>query len=305
MGLIRWLFRRKKRSLHTSWQRTPSSPQKSMIFFDEEGRRHRADAPYLLPKDDKEIQRLDYQHFILRHVLQGNMFAPMHTILIQPSKVLDVGCGTGRWGYEVARAYAQTQVIGFDLEEVPRTASTPLNYQFQQGNLFGGLPFPDGWFHYVHQRLLVAAIPLDRWPWVLGELKRVTMPGGWIELVEMGNTFHHAGPATTRFLEWWIAIAASREIDASYMSQLGVWLKRAGLGSIRAEIKLLPVGRWGGRVGNLLAQDMLAGWPSMRPLAHALLGVPSQAFDEVIGRLEAEWNTLHTTYEVYVTCGQR
>lgn len=304
MGLIRWLFRRKKHSPHASWQRTPATPHTPMIFFDEEGRRHRADAPYLLPKDDKEIRRLDYQHFIMRQVLKGNMVAPMHHLLSKPSMVLDVGCGTGRWGYEIAHAYPQTQVIGFDLEPVPRTNSTPLNYQFQQGNLFDGLPFADGLFHYVHQRLLVAAIPLDRWPWVLRELKRVTAIGGWIELIEMGNTFHHAGPATKRFLEWWVAIAASRDIDASHMSQLGVWLTRAGLGSVRAEIKLLPVGGWGGRIGNLLAQDMLAGWPTMRPLAHTLLGVSPEIFDEVIGRLETEWNTLHTSYEVYVACGQ-
>lgn len=305
MGLIHWHFRRQKRGASLAWERTLPPSNKPMISFDEEGRRHRADTPYLLPNDDRELQRLNYQHFLLRHVLKGNMFAPVHDLLAKPSHVLDVGCGTGRWGDEIASIYPQTQVINFDIEAVPRTVSTPVNAQFQQGNLFDGLPFPDGLFQYVHQRLLVAAIPLDRWPWVIEELKRVTSPGGWLELVEMGNTFHRAGPATKRFLEWWMAISTSRGIDASQMSQLGLWLKRAGLMKVQARTKLLPVGSWGGRLGNLLAQDMLAGWPSMRPLAHSLLGVPPQAFDEVMGCLEAEWNASHTTYEIYLVCGQR
>ncbi|MBV9021720.1 MAG: hypothetical protein JOZ71_13515 [Ktedonobacteraceae bacterium] len=88
------------------------------------------------------------------------------------------------------------------------------------------------------------------------------------------------------------------------MSQLGLLLTRAGLYNIRTETKMVPVGTWGGRIGNLLAQDMLAGWPSMRPLAHALLGVAPEAFDEVMSQLEMEWNTYQTSYELYFACGQ-
>jgi SAM-dependent methyltransferase len=96
----------------------------SLTFHDEEGRRHRADATYLLPKDDREIRRLDYQHYIFRHILQGNAFAPVDALLQKGGKVLDVGCGTGRWGHEIASTYPRTSVIGFDLEEVLRTHST-------------------------------------------------------------------------------------------------------------------------------------------------------------------------------------
>ena len=164
----------------------------------------------MLPRDEKEIQRLNYQHFILRQILNGNSFAPVHDLLAKQSQVLDVGCGTGRWGHEIANAYPQAQVTGFDLEGIPQAASVPLNSQFYRGNLLNGLPFANNYFHYVHQRLLVAAIPLNKWPWVVGELKRVTHPGGWIELVEMGNTFSNTGPATRQFLAWWVEICASK-----------------------------------------------------------------------------------------------
>jgi SAM-dependent methyltransferase len=295
-----WLFRGRQRSVAVaSWERTPPP-----VSLDEDGRRHRTDVPYLLPKDEQEIQRLDYQHFVFRHLLQGNIFAPVDPLLRKGGNVLDVGCGTGRWGQEIATSYPKTQVIGFDLENVPRTASTPLNYQFHRGNLLSGFPFPAHTFHYVHQRALVVGIPLERWPFVVGELRRVTQAGRWVELVEMGTTFHHAGPATTQFLQWWAAISQTRGIDASHVSQMGDLLERSGFSAVKAKTERIPVGMWGGRIGNLLAQDILAGWPTMRPYAHTLLQVAPERFQEVIGRLETEWNALQTCYEVYFACGQ-
>jgi ubiquinone/menaquinone biosynthesis C-methylase UbiE len=301
MPLFR-LRQRKKRIPSVTWERTPSVQQ---VYYDEDGRRHRGDAPYLLPKDDKEIQRLNYQHFILRQVLKGNTFAPVDHLLTRGGNILDVGCGTGRWGNEMAATYPRTQVIGFDLEDTPRTLSTPLNYQFQRGNLLNGLPFAAQQFQYVHQRLLVAAIPLDKWPWVIGELRRVTHPEGWLELVEMGNTFHQAGPATKQFLAWWIKICTSQGIDASKMSQLDSLLTQSGFSHVQTKTITIPVGNWGGRIGNLLAQNLLAGWPTIRPLAHSLLDIPPEQFDAAISQLETEWNIHHTTYEVYFACGQR
>jgi hypothetical protein len=152
--------------------------------------------------------------------------------------------------------------------------------------------------------LLVAAIPLDKWPWVIGELRRVTSPGGRLELAEGGSTFHQAGPATKQFLAWWAAISATKGIDASKMSQIGQFLKQGNLSHIQTKTERIPIGSWGGRLGNLLAQDILAGWPSMRPLAHSKLQVPPEKFDAIIGQLAAEWERYHTSYEVYFACGQ-
>ncbi|MBV9617169.1 MAG: methyltransferase domain-containing protein [Ktedonobacteraceae bacterium] len=283
-------------------QSTPLS--QPIVVFDEDNRRHRADVPYLLPKDRQEAKRLDYQHYLFRRVLQGNCFAPVHDLLQSGATVLDVGCGTGRWGYEIATKYPQAQVINFDLEPVPCTGSTPLNAQFVQGNLFHGLPFPQQHFQYVHQRLLVAAIPLMNWPWVIAELKRITTLNGWIELVEMGNSLQSAGPATEQFLSWWMAISASGGIDASTVSELDVLLTQANLTPVQKKVITLPVGAWGGSLGKMLAQNLLAGWPSMRPLTHELLGIAPNHFDTVIEQLSDEWNAFHTTYDMYFYCVQ-
>ena len=297
-----WPFlRRTKYQRDAHWQRRGP---KTLVQFDEDGRRHRTDAPYLLPKDEQEMQRLDYQHFLLRQVLQRNTFAPVEHLLKKGANVLDVGCGTGRWGREMALSYPRTQVIGLDLEHVSRTASMPLNYRVAQGNILHGLSYAAQQFHYVHQRLLVAGIPFEKWPAVVAELRRVTMPKGWVELVEMGTTFHHAGPVTKQCLEWWRAVSATRGIDAARVAHLDALLQQSGFSQVQAETKTVPVGTWGGRLGDLLARDLLAGWPSMRPLVHQHLGVAPTVFDTVIELLEEEWNTRQTRYEVYCACGQ-
>lgn len=297
MGFFGWFFKRKHRPPIT-WEL--SSPP---VSLDSDGRRHRDDIPYLFPKDDREVDRLDYQHYILRQLLKSNTFAPVHRILKQGGNVLDVGCGTGRWGHEIAASYSRVQVIGFDIEQLTHTTTPPQNYQFYQGNILNGLPFVGGQFQYVHQRLMVAALPMPRWPDIVGELRRVTAPGGWVELVEMGTGFHQIGPFTEQFLTWWAAISAKRGIDASKMALIGQWLEQAGLSHIRAETKTIPVGKWGGRLGGLFAQNALELFKTMRPHVQGL-GVTPQTFDAVIEQLDLEWNTLHTTFEVYFACGQ-
>jgi hypothetical protein len=151
---------------------------------------------------------------------------------------------------------------------------------------------------------MAAAIPADRWLFVLGELSRVTRLGGWIELTEMGTTVHQAGPATTQCLDWWTAICATRGIDAGAGAHIDAFLQHAGLTHVGSKTEIVPVGRWGGRFGTLLAHDLLASWTTMRASVQTLFQVPPQQFDAVIGDLKEEWNTLQTHYELYFASGQ-
>ena len=94
---------------------------------------------YLLLKDIQEVNRLDFQHFLLRQVLKGHYVAPVE----EASKILDVACGTGRWMLDVGQEFPEAQVTGIDIE-VPAVASQlDSRYQFQQANILKGLSFPD------------------------------------------------------------------------------------------------------------------------------------------------------------------
>lgn len=177
MPFFRRLFHRRVQAsaLSEVW-----SPQRSTSSSITGQRSYLVDAPYLLPKDALEDQRLNFQHHVLYRTMSNHYLAP---IAATTATILDVGTGTGIWPGEMAALFPQAHILGIDvtLHSLPRPL--PANCLFCQANILHGLPFPDQQFDFTHQRLLVAAIPTVRWADVVRELVRVTHFGGWIELV--------------------------------------------------------------------------------------------------------------------------
>ncbi len=184
-----WFFRLWGRGTHgaTHEQAAPDAARYTI----QGGRRRLAEAPYQLPSDMQETNRLDFQHYMLRYAMRGIYAAPVE----RPGGILDAGCGTGRWALEMATIFPDANVVGVDIAQPPVEDPTTLagfqarpdNFAFIQSNILEApLPFADNTFDYTHMRLLFLAIPADRWPGVIRELVRVTRPGGWVELVEGG-----------------------------------------------------------------------------------------------------------------------
>src|SRR5437763_1566847 len=94
----------------------------------------RDSAHYLFPRHAGEVDRLDIQHYALRETLQGNHLAPIG----QPHRVLDVGCGTGQWGFEMCEEFPAASVVGVDL--VTGKPARPERYRYVRGNVMQGLP---------------------------------------------------------------------------------------------------------------------------------------------------------------------
>ncbi|MBO0683153.1 MAG: methyltransferase domain-containing protein [Candidatus Dormibacteraeota bacterium] len=209
---------------------------------------------YLFPRHVSEVDRLDIQHYALREVLQGNHLAP----LAAPERILDVGSGSGQWGWEMAREFPGALVIGLDL--VPGKPSRPNGYRATRGNLLQGLPFADGQFDFVHQRFLLSGIPVTKWPGVVRDLVRVAKPGGWVELVELPNMVDGAGPATVRLHELTGELARTLGLDEQdrVFRSLDQYLRDAGLSEVARKEVALPIGRAGGRVGELMLTDFRA-----------------------------------------------
>ncbi len=115
----------------------------------------------MLPTNISEVNRLDFQHYMLRYALRGNYATPRH----HPLSILDVACGTGRWATDMATLYPGANVIGLDITQPPiettQSERRPDNFSFVQGNLIEGLPFAASTFDFTHQRLLIAALPTE------------------------------------------------------------------------------------------------------------------------------------------------
>jgi len=203
------------------------------------GRRYVAGTVMTGPKDASSDQFLDFQHFIVRHVLGGNHQAP----LTQPRAMLDVGCGTGRWAAEMAAEFPGARIIGLDLvlPENVEPMLVPLgslaaNVSFVEADALRGLPFADGAFDYVHLALLYSELPAVHWPALVREMVRVTRPGGWVECVEPGEAIYDPSPAYALSATWICALCRQRGLDPDLGPKLRQLLWAAGLEAVTERV---------------------------------------------------------------------
>lgn len=263
---------------------------------------HNSDIPYMLPNFNQEIDRLDLQHYMLRYLLKGNYIAP----IAKPAHILDVGSGTGRWITEMAQEFPQAELNGIDLK-LPEEAAAhfPPNSHFHAGNVLNRLPFEDSFFDYVHQRLLIFAIPQIRWQQLVNELVRVTRRGGWVELIEVNPSFQHMGPATERVLDLVVQAALKLGLDPAISQHVGTLLSTAGLKRVGTSTQLVPLGNWGGPLGTMAIADILAIAQGMKSPVVAQTQTTMEEFDRLTMRMVEEVEGYRTTFTFHIAYGQR
>lgn len=257
----------------------------------------------MLPHDTNEINRLDFQHFMLRYALQRNYIAPV----TDPKSILDVGCGTGRWAHEMATAFPRAKVFGLDVTAGHENgqSTVPTNYRFVVGNVLEELPFPDTTFDFVHQRFLHMALPADRWSGAVQELVRVTRSEGWVELVESDLIIHNAGSAMKQLTEWSFTIGQKRGIDPRTSTNIGNFLSAAGLTNIQTYRIDLPLGAWGGRLGTMAATDIFSYNRAIKPVILRSFKVSSTEYDTLSEKMQKEWESNQSYFSLYLACGQK
>ncbi len=303
MSVFGWLFGKKKpqkmAQANSSLFPLPSQGNQTALL---DRPQTLPEAPYVLPRNEHEINRLDFEHFVLRQVLRGNYLAPIRS----PHAILEVGGGTDRWGYEMAQAFPAASVVRCDRGEPKNMPEEkPQNYSFVQADVRNGLPFPDRRFDFVHQRLLFLSIPTVLWPQTLRELVRVTNVGGWLELVETRTSGQDIGPYTTQAVEWINEASRRLGIDPTLVPNLNNDLRQAGLIQVQSYSMPIPVGRWAGRIGTMMASNMVAIQQTMKTLIVAQLGIDPLQFDRYLVAQQQEWESLHSNIIFDVVYGQR
>jgi ubiquinone/menaquinone biosynthesis C-methylase UbiE len=119
-------------------------------------------------------------------------------------RVLDVGCGPGGWILEAARLYPHMNLVGIDISwrmiEYARAKAQARKLtdgvQFRVMDALRPLEFPDDFFDLVNMRLGFSFLLVKDWPRLLGELRRVTRPGGVVRVTDL-VTIESNSPALT------------------------------------------------------------------------------------------------------------
>lgn len=242
--------------------------------------------------------RYDLEHDALRQTLRTNTVAPIK----QPTSVLDLGSGSGRWASEVAWLYPQASVIGIDLV-APASQPRPTDYAYIQVDLRAGLPFAAECFDYLHARFLGSALPASAWPALLREVVRVAQPGAWVELVEAGPV-QRGGPALTALGGWADALAARTGLDPRLGEHLGSLLGEAGVAQVTTR-EIAPAIGTRGKVGRLLLANALARIEQLSAPVVEQGIVPAEEYAETAARAREELRTGRCLQTYTIAYGQR
>lgn len=238
------------------------------------------DKRYIMPRDWHELNRLNLRHRVAQRAGEKNIFANQ---VRNPQRVLDVGCGTGKWCQEIAHRFQHASVIGLDINRIPfeRAQEERLDpkFQFVEANALRGLPFPNDFFDYVHARFASSFIPIPRWPLMITEMVRVIRPGGWLEIVENGSPPATIGPKQREITQATLVFFERLGIGFVDASLRG-WLKNAGLIQVQQQDLALR--------GKGVARNMYLAVRNLRPslLSHELM--TAEQFDALTKGLEEE-----------------
>src|SRR6185437_9604849 len=161
-------------------------------------------------QNQEEVNRLMIQDHMMTSAMGGVL--PEQANPAQLQSVLDVGCGTGGWLIELAKAYPDIpRLVGVDVNgrmlDVARTQADAQQVgdrvEFLLMDALRMLEFPSGSFDVVNQRLGDSYLRTWDWPKLLQEFQRVARSRGTIRVTE-GDAVESTSPALTRFTQLFV-----------------------------------------------------------------------------------------------------
>ena len=148
-------------------------------FRHENGRTYHNFSPlsYPFPNDEREQERLDFQHHIIYNLLHQRLYlSPVK----EKQQVLDLGTGTGIWAIAFADRHPHAMVRGIDLSPIQPNLIPP-NCEFMVDDF--NKPWEDKEYDFIFGRMLIGSISDSRQ--FLENVYRSLKPGGWLELQDV------------------------------------------------------------------------------------------------------------------------
>lgn len=234
---------------------------------------------------EAELQRLCLQDQFLTASMGGVL--PEQHDPTRFSRVLDVGCGTGGWLIETAKAYPGMNVLyGVDVSrrmvEYARAQASEQQVsdrvEFQVMDALRMLEFPAATFDLVNQRFGGSFLRTWDWRKLLEEYQRVCRPGGIIRITEADFAVKSTSAALEHLSALLVrAFYQSGHLFApqgeSLLRELVPMLHRFGLQQVQTR-HLTVEYRLGTRDGQAFVEDIRHVFRTCLPFLHKWTRVP-------------------------------
>ncbi|KAJ7224545.1 S-adenosyl-L-methionine-dependent methyltransferase [Mycena pura] len=159
----------------------------------------------------EELQRLDEIHAAISRYFGGQLcLAPMAAT--SPSKILDLGCGSGAWAIQAATQFPEAEVHALDISPLPDRI-LPSNIHFHLADLSQELNFEPETFDIVHSRFVMCHVLNGKE--VIERVARLVRPGGLLlmEDMDISNLVTTGGPAVAQVVSILMQLMRARGGD--------------------------------------------------------------------------------------------
>ncbi|KAJ7457052.1 S-adenosyl-L-methionine-dependent methyltransferase, partial [Mycena latifolia] len=281
-------------------------------------------APYPLPVDMPELERMNVNHLALFEVMGAPYpdSCPVSEVLAEEEGrqkfALDLCTGTGIWTMDVACDFPHVAFHGIDI--VPIATRYPLaNVQFSIHDVNTPTTWATGTFDLIHGRSVTLAV--TSYPALLAEVARLLRPGGLFLSGEWGRyaAFHPAfaprtpathAPALSTFYAHLYAALSARRIPPISPPIAPLLAQTHAFDEIVPREYYMPLGPWHPdpamkQLGRAFRVVFLRYTASVRPmLAESGVASPEELAD-VYERVEREVRTVAGLVAVFHTVHAR
>lgn len=185
----------------------------------------------------EELKRLTIQDQMVTGAMGGVLPEQSHLEMLR--RVLDIGCGSGNWLIETAKAYPEIKtLIGIDISkpmieyarEQARVHNVADRVEFHVMDALLIIEFPYDFFDLVNLRFGVSFLRTWDWPKLLSEMQRVSRPGGVIRITDAELINRSNSPALTQHNELYEGKSMDRR-----------WYEEVANVAAKRQARLVPV----------------------------------------------------------------
>ncbi|OTA92936.1 hypothetical protein M434DRAFT_313169 [Hypoxylon sp. CO27-5] len=218
----------------------------NMPFIEAFGHHYHISGKIFLPFDEPERKRLEVQHRLYRHCLDGALTSTRLPLDI--AQIVDLGTGTGVWAIEMAARYPQAQITGIDVYPIQRQKGVPPNVKFEIDDVENPWKIPDNSIDFVHARSIAGGV--RDWPALLRQVHQKLKPGGLFEMTEIAlNILDFDGKFAEadlcpEFLQIFRDLCDKVGMDFNPSPHVPEWLVDADFEKIVQRSEILPAGSW-------------------------------------------------------------
>ncbi|KAF9087177.1 hypothetical protein BGX23_008304 [Mortierella sp. AD031] len=219
-------------------------------------------------------------------------------------KAIDINCVSGDWAMDMAIKYPRTLV--YALDSLLATAHLPLripdNCKFRMRDARD----QEGEFDLVHQRLGAFRTPIQEWTPHFAEMRRLTRPGGWIQMAESDGMVVRAGLETSKVNRWVEQAALSSGLNPpQLMGALMPTVLGAGLINVECYDYSIPLGEWAGLRGQVAMRKYLEMVDSLKEEIIDMNRLEEGFFEETIELMKMECQEEKAELIMRVICAQK